>query len=181
MFLYLWPLNLMFMKRLNEFLIPFVGLKEGKHQFDFQIDKKFFDAFEFDEYEDASIAVTVILEKKITLMQLHFSCKGAVTVPSDATGEDIDLPIEGQFNIIVKFGQEFDDSHDEILILPQEAYQLDLKQYIYELIVLSVPLRRVMPDESELESEEEYLEEEKNYEQDVDPRWDQLKKLLDKK
>ena len=34
------------MKQLNEFLIPFIGLKLGKHQFEYQINKTFFDDFD---------------------------------------------------------------------------------------------------------------------------------------
>ena len=52
------------MKSTNEYLIPFIGLKLGKHQFDFQISKKFFDEFGFDEFEHCDIKVDVVLEKE---------------------------------------------------------------------------------------------------------------------
>ena len=40
------------MKHLKEFNIQFVGLKEGKHDFEFIIKKAFFDFFEYDEFND---------------------------------------------------------------------------------------------------------------------------------
>ncbi|MCG8752955.1 DUF177 domain-containing protein, partial [Tenacibaculum finnmarkense] len=46
------------MKDLKNFDIPFVGLKEGSHLFTYQIDKKFFEAFQFDEFDDANIIAT---------------------------------------------------------------------------------------------------------------------------
>jgi hypothetical protein len=45
------------MKKLNEFLIPFIGLKLGKHQFEYQISKEFFDNFDYVVFESANIKV----------------------------------------------------------------------------------------------------------------------------
>ncbi len=129
----------------KDFLIPFVGLKLGKHQFDYQIDKKFFEGFEFDEYNDVNIKVELVLDKKSTMLELAFKHKGTVNVPCDLTGEDFDLPIKGKLNLIVKFGDAFNNENDELLILPHGEFQVDVAQYIYEMIVLSVPSKRVHP------------------------------------
>lgn len=53
------------MKNLKEYLIPFAGLKMGKHQFDYQLDNAFFEYFNFSEFNNANIKVEVILEKKV--------------------------------------------------------------------------------------------------------------------
>ncbi len=55
------------MKQLKEFLIPFIGLKLGKHQFEYQINKTFFDNFEYDEFESSDIKVKLTLDKKSTM------------------------------------------------------------------------------------------------------------------
>lgn len=178
------------MKQFQEFKIPFVGLKEGRHHFDFQIDKKFFDAFEFEEYEDVDFVVQLELTKKITLMELDFVANGTVKVPCDVTGENFDMKVNGSLHLVVKFGDSYNDEHDELLILPQETYKVEVQQYIYELIVLSVPQKRVKPgaEENDLEDAEfleaelrESQEENESKNEDTDPRWDQLKQLLDKK
>jgi uncharacterized metal-binding protein YceD (DUF177 family) len=89
--------------------------------------------------------------------------------------------------LVVKFGHEFNDEHDEILILPHEAYQVNVAQYIYELIVLSTPSKRVHPNvvDGTMQSdalrklEELRINEEKTVEEEsTDPRWDKLKDLL---
>ncbi|ESU21833.1 hypothetical protein FCR2A7T_02910 [Flavobacterium cauense R2A-7] len=170
----------------KDFLIPFVGLKLGKHQFDYQIDKKFFEGFEFDEYNDVNIKVELVLDKKSTMLELAFKHKGTVNVPCDLTGEEFDLPIKGKLNLIVKFGDAFNNENDELLILPHGEFQVDVAQYIYEMIVLSVPSKRVHPGVkdgtlkteaieklNELAPKEQHKEEENN-----DPRWDKLKQLL---
>ncbi|MCU0349823.1 MAG: DUF177 domain-containing protein, partial [Flavobacterium sp.] len=125
------------MKNLKEYLIPFAGLKIGKHQFEYQVDKKFFEHFDFDEYNDVTIKVDVILEKKSTMLELHFKHKGTVNVPCDVTNEEFDLPVKGKLTLIVKFGETFNNENEELLILPHGEFQVDVSQYIYESIVLS--------------------------------------------
>eukprot|EP00657_Telonema_sp_P-1_P012086 TRINITY_DN8328_c0_g1_i1.p2 TRINITY_DN8328_c0_g1~~TRINITY_DN8328_c0_g1_i1.p2 ORF type:complete len:108 (-),score=24.62 TRINITY_DN8328_c0_g1_i1:40-363(-) len=56
------------LKKFKEFDIQFVGLKQGKHQFDFEIKQKFFDAFEFEEFNDANVHVDLTLDKKSTCL-----------------------------------------------------------------------------------------------------------------
>jgi len=175
------------MNDLKEYLIPFSGLKTGKHQFDYQLDNTFFKHFDYDEFNDASIKVNIVLEKKTTMLELDFKHKGTVNVPCDVSGEEFDLPIKGKFKLLVKFGDEFNDENEELLILPHGEFQFSVAQYIYETIVLSVPLRREHPGIKDgslsevikkLESlapKKEKAEEQKD---DIDPRWENLKKLL---
>ena len=116
---------------------------------------------------------------------MHFENQGIGTVACDVTNEPFDLPMEGMLDLVVKFGDEHNDDHEEVLILPHGEHQLDLSQYIYESIVLAVPLKKIHPgiDDGSLKSDIldklEELSPEKNKEVDeIDPRWDDLKKLL---
>lgn len=133
------------MKNLKEFIIPFVGLKEGKHQFDYQIDDSFFEQFQFDEYQKVNVKVELVFHKKSTMMELCFVHKGTVNVPCNVTGENFDLKIKGKYNLVIKFGEEFNNDNEELLILPHGEFQVDVSQYIYESIVLSVPFKRIHP------------------------------------
>ena len=177
------------MNKTKEYLIPFVGLKLGKHHFEYQVSNAFFEIFDYNEYQDSNIKVNVVLEKKSTLLELSFKHKGVVNVPCDLTSEDFDLPIKGQMKLIVSFGEEFNNENEELLILPHGEFEMDIAQYIYEMIVLSVPLRRVHPgvkdgslktealtklNELTVKEEKEEIKEKEN----IDPRWDKLKQLL---
>jgi len=177
------------MKVTNEFLIPFIGLKLGKHQFEFEIKKTFFDSFEYHEYENCDIKVNVVLEKKTTMLELAFKHKGTVYVPCDLTNEMFDLPVKGKIKLVVQFGEEFNDDNEELLILPHGEHQIDVSQYIYEMIVLSVPLKRIHPGVKDGTLPTESLEalsklttkeekKENKQEENTDPRWDKLKQLL---
>ncbi|MGL5111742.1 MAG: YceD family protein [Flavobacterium sp.] len=182
------------MKNRKEFIIPFVGLKLGKHQFEYQINQSFFEIFDFNEFEKSEIKVKVLLEKKANLLELDFKHKGTIQVPCDLTGEEFDLPIKGNIKLIVRFGETFNNDNEELLILPFGEFEIDVAQYIFESIVLSVPLRRVHPGikEGTLQSValvkldelavKKGVKEKKNLEQqnkdNIDPRWDKLKQLL---
>lgn len=176
------------MKKLNEFLIPFVGLKVGKHQFEYEINKAFFDQFQYDDFEQANIKVNLVFEKKSTMLELNFKHKGTVHVPCDLTSEMFDLPIKGKFKLVVQFGDNYNDDNEELLILPHGEHQIDVSQYIYEMIALSVPQKRIHPGvkDGTLDSEalkklnELAVKEVKPAaaDENTDPRWDKLKQLL---
>jgi uncharacterized metal-binding protein YceD (DUF177 family) len=91
--------------------------------------------------------------------------------------------------LIVRFGEDYNNDNEELLILPHGEFEVDIAQYIYEMIVLSVPLRRVHPGvkDGSLKTEaltklnELIVKEEKKenkQEENIDPRWDKLKQLL---
>ncbi len=173
------------MKQLKEFTIPFVGLKLGKHQFDFIIGRSFFDVFEYDEFNDANVKVTLDFIKKPTILELLFNIQGTVNVNCDLTNEPFDQHIENELLLVVKFGQEFNDENEDLLILPHGEYEIQVQQYIYEAIVLAVPTKLVHPgiEDGTLKSdvfeklEELSLQANKN-KQEGDPRWNKLKELL---
>ncbi|WP_027127662.1 YceD family protein [Gelidibacter mesophilus] len=176
------------MKPLKEYNIQFVGLKLGKHHFDYQIDKKFFGYFEYDDFNDVNVEVDLLFEKKSTLLELHFKIAGIANVNCDTSNEPYDQKIEGDFNLVVKFGDEYNDENEEILVLPHGEYELNVAQYIYELIILSMPIKRIHPgiEDGTLQSDIlKKLEElspkgldDKEQSEDIDPRWNTLKKLL---
>ncbi|WP_090292283.1 YceD family protein [Flagellimonas zhangzhouensis] len=175
------------MMKLKEFFIPFSGLKLGKHDFVYEIDNAFFESFEYQEFNGASIRVKAILEKMSTMMELQIEAEGTVNVDCDLTGEPFDQSIESDLHLVIKFGEEYNDEDDEILIIPHGEHQINIAQYVYEMLVLAVPQKRIHPgvEDGTLQSEildklEELQPKETKESSDdkTDPRWDDLKKLL---
>lgn len=173
------------MKVLKEFYIPFVGLKEGKHHYYYQIDNTFFEAFNYKEFNTADISVVVALHKNSSTMTLNFKSKGTVNVFCDISNEQYDQETEGELDVIVKFGEAYNDEDDEVLIIPYGEHQINVIQYIYEMIILSVPAKKIHPGVKDgtlssdvLEKLKELDPEKHRKEHQTDPRWDTLKKLL---
>lgn len=176
------------MKPLKEYTIQFVGLKLGKHNFEYFIDNAFFEHFEYDEFNEVKVSVDLLLEKKSTLLDLQFTVSGIVNVNCDTTNEPYDQNVDATFNLVVKFGEEYNDENEDILILPHGDYEINVAQYIYELIILSMPTKRVHPGiidgtlQSDILKKLEELSpkglEENEKTEETDPRWNTLKKLL---
>ncbi len=172
------------------YVIPFSGLKEGGHRFEFQIEQSFFEAFAYEDFSEADIQVALLLHKKSTLLELEFKSTGTVGVLCDLTSEPYCQLLEGYLNLVIKFGETFNDDNDDILILPQGAYEVDVSQYIYEMIVLSVPSKRIHPGikngtlRSDILDRLEELQPNNRHiktKEDIDPRWDALKTLRTEK
>ena len=174
------------MMKLKEFFIPFSGLKLGKHKFVYEIDDAFFESFDYQEFNGASVNISAVLEKMSTMMELEMKATGTTNVDCDLTGESYDQPIDSDLKLVVKFGEEYNDEDDEILIIPHGEHQFNIAQYIYEMLVLAVPQKRVHPgvEDGTLKSdildklEELQPKEQKEPSEKTDPRWDDLKKLL---
>jgi len=174
----------------KDFTIPFKGLRDGAHRYEYTIGKEFFEAYDYQEFGASSVTVEVLLEKKPTLLEFDFRAQGEVEVPCDLTNEPFAQPVDGAFHLVVKFGDQLIEEDDELLIIPHGEHEFDLSQYIYDLIVLSVPSKRVHPGVLDgtlktdiLERLEELSpgrqeEGEELRDHRTDPRWDDLKKLL---
>lgn len=170
----------------KEFNIPFSGLKQGKHNFNYQIDNTFFDSFGFDEFNGANVKLDVVLNKTSTMLEVDLLATGTVNVDCDITSEPFDLPIDADLHLVVKFGEEYNDEDIEILILPHGEHELNISQYVYEMLVLAVPQKRIHPgiEDGTLKTEaldrlqELQPKEKRSNKEENDPRWDELKKLL---
>ncbi|MGI9525633.1 MAG: YceD family protein [Weeksellaceae bacterium] len=180
------------MEKIRNYDVSFFGLRDGKHTFEFDISQAFFDLFTFEqEFEKPEIYVDLELVKKTTFLELHFKMRGDIELSCDISNRLYRQPIEGELDMVVKFGHQFDDSDDEVWEIPQGENRINVAQLIYELVLLNIPIKHYHPDLESEEAEEalhlldEYApkaideaEEQDESEEDIDPRWDSLKKLL---
>ena len=166
------------------FVVPFRGLKEGEHQFEYLINNTFFEVYPYEDILDADIKVHLNFIKKSTLLELSFIVNGKVKVACDVSNEIFQQSIDGQLDLVVKFGDEYNNDNEDILIIPHGDYEIDTAQYIYEMIVLSLPTKKIHPGviDGTLKTDiiDKLKELQPNKEQNnnsIDPRWDKLKGL----
>ena len=179
------------MKKEKEYIIPFKGLKEGIHEFNFSIDNFFFSMIENSMYENGNIKVNLSLNKMANMLILDFNIAGTVLSICDNCLEILDVPIKCKEKIYVKFGEEYDEPSEDIIILPYTEHEFDVSKIIYDLIVTSLPIRHIHsngkngnqkcnPEMIEKLKEYSVYEPHSGYE-NKDPRWNDLKKIIDKK
>lgn len=170
----------------KDFIIQFVGLSLGEHEYEFFVNDKFFENLDYSEIKQGEIKIDLILLKQSAMIVLQFKISGTVKVDCDLCSEEFDLPIEGQNKLIVKVGgHEVGDEDDDIISIAANEHELDLSQFIYEYIMLSVPLKRLHPlnkkgertcDKEMLKKVSKFLVEKQDKET-KDPRWDGLKDI----
>ncbi len=177
------------MDKLKNYDVSFSGLKTGKHEFKFDINQEFFDLFETEkEFSDSNIKADVLLDKHSSFMELEIKVSGFLELTCDISNDQFNYPIENEIKVLVKFGEDYDDSDSEIVVLPFNAAEINIAQLIYEDVMLSVPMKKLSPDLAEhpeyeklleqyspKEEEEEIASDEE--EKDIDPRWEALKKI----
>lgn len=140
------------MKSSSAFKVQFSGLKLGKHNFDFNVDDTFFEKLDYSLISKGEVEVTVVLDKKSTMMVLDFELNGWVMESCDRCTADYRQHVTGEHQIYVKFGDDFDEPDDSLLVIPRDEYELDISQLIYEFIQLNVPLRKIPCEESKDDS-----------------------------
>jgi len=187
-FTYLCRLNCRALKSLQEYRIPFTGLKTGKHQFDFDIDERFFKEFEYSLVKNGKLRVDMELDKQETMLLLQFEIKGEIFSNCDFCLSDFPTKVNVSERQIVKFSEDenLEDNTDEILVLGRNEHEINVSQLIYEYINLAVPLFNRCEDVGNTEFCDKVVIEKLNAlssgkpaEENVnaDPRWEALKKI----
>jgi uncharacterized protein len=128
----------------REYIVPFVGLKLGFHEFEFEIHDPFFEELEYSIIQKGNALVKLKLEKKETMLIGEFSVSGSVFTSCDRCNDPVEVPVNGSFRLIYKFGGEQSDD-ETLIVLPNDTYELDVRQNIYELMTVSLPSRLVHP------------------------------------
>ncbi|MFO7827071.1 MAG: DUF177 domain-containing protein [Bacteroidales bacterium] len=174
---------------MSKYRIEFQGLSEGLHDFDFDVDNRFFDDLDYSEIKEGSLKAYITLSKKPQLLELDFNIQGFVVVLCDRCLENVEMPIDFQGQMFVKFSDNEEDLTGEIIYLSTADHEVDVAHYIYESIRLSLPLKCVHPDDENGNStcDPEMLRKIENHEPDtssednIDPRWSDLLKLKENK
>lgn len=175
------------MKSLKQYSIPFTGLKIGQHQFNFEVDGGFFDEFEYSLVKDGLLSVSLLLEKRETLMVLNFHIKGNIQLSCDKCLSNFPHEVDAKDRLIAKFTESDDlaDSEDVIIITKNEN-EVDVSLFIYEIVNLQVPYVSICEDPGNTPScdlemlkkiDELSIDEEKSESEKQDPRWDVLKNI----
>ena len=182
------------MKSLKEFNIEIFRLTEGKQTFHYKLEDSFFTLIEDSFLEKGNLTTEVTIDKSERLILSEFIIKGSVELICDRSLESFNYDINTRQNLIFKYGDEFMEVSEDVIIIPRDLQKLNLAQYIYEFIGLSVPMKKLHPkfqneDEEEEENETKLIyrsedgkndDKKGNEEEDIDPRWNALKNLKNK-
>lgn len=193
------------MKSKKEYIIPFIGLKLGFHEFEYDVRDTFFEDRDYSLIHSGNVNVKLVLDKKETMLIGEFTIKGSVFTDCDRCNDQVEVPVKGQYRVIFKFGLEPSDD-ETLIVLHPDAYEIDLYDQIYEFISVSLPTRCIHPkgecneemlellskyslqkdeDDEEWEDDEDWDDDDDDWDDEdeddeddpIDPRWAELKNL----
>jgi len=171
----------------DKYSIRILDLKGGNHQFQFEVNDEFFNSFEDSDISKAKVNFTVNLEKNERAVRMDIDLSGIVNTQCDRCSEPFDCNVELSETLIAEFGNASSDlsDADQKIIIDRGAILLDLKKHFFDYINMSLPVRRVHLENEKGESgcNKEMLNRlesinNKNENAIEDPRWAELKKLL---
>ena len=135
------------MKNKQLYIVALNGLPPGFHTFGFTIDDTFFERFEQSEVQHGALTATVAAEKKSSFLQLDVAITGIVTVECDRCLDPLEMPVQFRGTPLVKLVQspesEPESGNEEELSADAVTNEVDLTQYFYDSIILSLPIQRV--------------------------------------
>lgn len=180
----------------RQYDIDIFKLEDGEHFQELEVNDEFFASFNYGLIEKGQAHVALTIQKSATMLTIEFAVKGHVELICDRSLEPFDQPIELKERLIVKYGEEEEELDDDLLIITQNTQKINVAQFIYEIIGISLPMKKIHPDYLDEEDEDEFddlsegrlvyssmadeqdnEEEENSKEDQTDPRWAILKNL----
>ena len=180
-------------------------MRESSHSYSYKIDNQFFADIDAPQIQKGELEVQLTVQKSIGVFVLDFHTEGVVYVPCDRCLDDVEIPINTDNTLKVKLGEEESDDDEFITVSELDGF-INVAWYIYEFIALSLPIKHVhapgecneamlgalkkylktdanadeMDDDDDFEAEDESLEAAADDEspKEIDPRWNELKKIL---
>ncbi|MDR1203036.1 MAG: DUF177 domain-containing protein [Tannerellaceae bacterium] len=186
------------MGKFDAYKIDLKNLSSGVHTFKYLLENKFFMDIDGDEVQKGKVNVFLEIKRSSAMFEMNFQIEGMVLIPCDRCLDEMELPVESKNRLVVKFGKEYAEESDEIVVIPEDEGAINLAWFLYEFIALTIPMKHVHPPEkcnktmssklkkhSAKSADDEYEGEEADDISDdtiadtTDPRWDTLKGLID--
>ncbi len=188
------------MSKFELYNIDLKNLSQGVHEYTYFLENKFFIDIDGAEVQKGKVHVNLSVKNSNSIYEMNFQIEGVVMVPCDRCLDDMEIPVETRNRLVVKFGDEYAEESDEVVIIPFEEGAINLAWFIYEFIALSIPMKHVhapgkcnkgmssklkkhtarsSADEEELDDDmvdDDVIEDDSD---SIDPRWDALKGLVE--
>lgn len=172
-----------FPEELNDFVVNIIGLAKKEHSFEFKLGEVFFNQYGSQTVAKGDFDTIVVLDKRETFIEAKFEIKGKAELICDRSLEPFDQHVDLHRTVRFKYGEEPGEVTDEIVVIKQEQESLDIGQFMYEFIVLNVPIKKIHPKfQNEVDEEDDdegkmVYQTKVDKEETIDPRWEKLKKL----
>ncbi len=168
------------MKNSRRYKIEIFGLSNDAHNFEFEYDNEFFSEFENSLISEGKGSCNVDLVKSDSMLDLNLKIEGIVELVCDRSLEKFNHPISVSQEVIYKYGDEDVELSENVFVITKDTQEINISDFLYESISLEIPMKKLHPrfkDDSENDELIYSSNEEETNKDEVDPRWEALKKL----
>lgn len=170
---------------LKQYNIDFQGLDNDKeYEFTFDVNKEFFEIMKNPAILGGDVSVSVLLTKKSDSLFLRIEISGFLITTCSRCLDELSQEVDHSDTIAVRFGDENSfDTNEPYVTIERNANSINISHFIYEFCDFALPLKSVHPNTKEgkpgCDKEMiEILENLKADENKTDPRWEDLKKIM---
>jgi len=141
----------------RKFEIAFVGLKQGVHEFNYELNNEFFKEKGAEDAENIHATVKLLLEKNTGFMLLKFIVGGKAGVNCDRCGNPLTVDLWDEFNVVVKLTDDPDmmngqEEDADVFYISRTESHIDVSDWLYEFVMLSIPNQHVCGNDEKGES-----------------------------
>lgn len=128
------------------YTLNLASLPEGHHEMDCRCDTEFFRMMESPDVYEADIDAHIDVDRKGDAYHILITLEGDMRIPCDRCLEPMVHEVDAEYGLTVRYGDEYNDSLDDVLILPWNEREWDLSRVLCDTVMLTVPLRHVHDD-----------------------------------
>lgn len=190
------------MGKFKLYYIDLKNLSPGIHEYTYLLENKFFIDIDGADVQKGKVRVDLSVKSSGMIFEMTFAIEGIAVVPCDRCLDEMEIPVETRNRLVVKFGDEYAEESDEVVVIPYEEGAINLAWFIYEFVALAIPMKHVhapgkcnkgMSSKLRKHTARESADNDDDLDDDmadedisiddeagsIDPRWDALKGLVE--
>ena len=168
------------MDTIDRYIIDLKALHDDNAHFEYNVNDDFFAMLDTSEFQKGVAHVSVDVKKLADSFDINFQINGQVVVICDRCLDEMNQEVSSTNRLRVKFGSEYTDAGDDVVIVPEDEGSINVAWFIYEFIALAIPIRHVKSHLSyDVAEDNDSSDDLAASERPMDPRWNGLKNLLD--
>lgn len=133
------------MGKFSAYKLPLKSLPSGSHEFEYDLGKQFFEDMESADIRDARLKVIAIVNVKGDIFELTLKVSGEITLICDRCLDEMQMPVDTEYNVFVKYGEDYNDDSDNLLVIPESDNFINIAYILYDTVALTVPIKHVHP------------------------------------
>lgn len=176
-------------------------MRQDVQTFEYLLDNQFFTNIGGEDIQKGKVNVLLTVTRTGGVFNFDFALNGSIVIPCDRCLDDMDYPIDVTSRLIVKFGKDYSEESDIIIVIPEAEGVLNIAWFLYEFVALAIPIKHVhVPgkcnkqmssklkkhtakseddedDSFDMDEGDDIVVTDEDTEERIDPRWEALKGL----